>query len=240
MSDRNIVSGDEWLEARLAHLVREKEFTRLRDELTRERQQLAWVRIDKEYLFDSADGKRSLADLFVGRKQLLIYHFMFGPDWEEGCPSCSYWADNFNGIDIHLAHRYTTLLAISNTSVEKIEAYKNRMGWIFNWVSSLGSDFDQNFHVTFTQDEVDKSEMYYNYQLTKFPGSEGPGISVLFRDESGDVFHTYSCYARGLDMLNGAYHMLDLTPLGRDEEGKGNMYWLRRRDQYEDSNLVTV
>ena len=132
MSDRNIVSGGEWLEARLAHLVREKEFTRLRDELTRERQQLAWVRIDKEYLFDSADGKRSLADLFVGRKQLLIYHFMFGPDWEEGCPSCSYWADNFNGIDIHLAHRYTTLLAISNTSVEKIEAYKNRMGWIFN------------------------------------------------------------------------------------------------------------
>ena len=234
MSDRNIVSRDEWLEARLAHLAREKEFTRLRDELTRERQELPWVKVDKEYHFDSANGKLQLADLFGGKKQLLIYHFMFGPDWEEGCPSCSYWADNFNGIDIHLAHRDTTLLAISNTSVEKIEGYKKRMGWTFNWVSSSGSDFNRDFHVTFTQDEVDKGEMYYNYHLTKFPSPEGPGISVLFRDESGDIFHTYSCYARGLDMLNGAYHMLDLTPLGRDEEGKGNMYWLRRRDQYED------
>jgi predicted dithiol-disulfide oxidoreductase (DUF899 family) len=234
MPDRNVVSRDEWLEARLAHLTREKEFTRLRDELTRERQQLPWVKMDKEYTFDSAGEKLSLADLFAGRKQLLIYHFMYGPDWDEGCPSCSFWADNYNGIDIHLAHRETTLLAISNTSVENIEAYKKRMGWTFEWVSSLGSDFNRDFHVTFTADEVAKGEMYYNYRHTNFPSTEGPGISVLFRDDAGDIFHTYSCYARGLDMLNGAYHLLDLTPLGRDEEGKGNMHWLRRRDQYED------
>jgi len=234
MSDKNIVSRDEWLAARKAHLVREKEFTRMRDELTRERQQLPWVKIDKDYVFESADGKESLADLFAGKKQLVIYHFMFGPDWEEGCPSCSFWADNYNGIDIHLAHRDTTLLAISNTSLEKIAVYRKRMGWTFKWVSSLGSDFNRDFHVTFTQDELDNGEMYYNYHMTKFPSTEGPGISVLYRDQSGDIYHSYSCYARGLDMLNGAYHMLDLTPLGRDEAGKGNMYWLRRRDQYED------
>ncbi len=159
MSDRNILSREEWLKARIAHLAREKEFTRLRDELTRERQQLPWVRMEKEYEFDSAAGKVSLADLFAGRKQLLIYHFMFGPDWEEGCPSCSYWADNYNGIDIHLAHRDTTLLAISNTSLEKIDAYRNRMGWTFQWVSSLDSDFNRDFHVLFTQDEVDNEPL---------------------------------------------------------------------------------
>ena len=234
MSNNEIVSRDDWLEARKDLLASEKEFTRLRDELTRKRQQLPWVRSDKEYVFEGPGGGESLADLFAGRKQLLIYHFMFGPDWEEGCPSCSFWADNYEGIDIHLAHRDTTLLAISNTSVQKIEEYRKRMGWKFKWVSSLGSDFNREFHVTFTQDEVDNGEMYYNYHMTKFPSSEGPGISVLYRDDSGDIYHTYSCYARGLDMLNGAYHMLDLTPIGRNETGKGNMYWLRRRDQYDD------
>jgi len=234
MPDRNIVSQDEWLKARLAHLEREKAFTRLRDELTRERQQLPWVRIDKAYEFDSDVGRQSLADLFDGRRQLLIYHFMFGPDWEEGCPSCSFWADNFNGIDVHLAHRDTTLLAVSNTSMEKIAAYRQRMGWSFRWVSSLGSDFNRDFHVSFAPDEVERGEMYYNFRTTRFPASEAPGISVLFRDDDGGIFHTYSCFARGLDMLNGAYHMLDLTPLGRDEEGKGNMYWLKRRDRYAD------
>jgi len=233
MPQRNIVSEEAWLEARKAHLAKEKEFTRLRDELTRERQQLPWVKVDKEYIFEGPYGKESLADLFDGKKQLLIYHFMFGPDWEEGCPSCSFWADNFNGIDIHLAHRDTTLLAISNTSPEKIEGYKKRMGWTFKWVSSLGSDFNKDLHVTFSQDEIDNSEMYYNYRITQFQSLETPGISVFYKDETGDIFHTYSCYARGLDMLNGAYHMMDLTPLGRDEEKKENMYWLRRRDQYD-------
>ena len=188
MSNNKIVSRDDWLEARKALLASEKEFTRLRDELTKQRRQLPWVEISKDY----------------------------------------------EGIDIHLAHRDTTLLAISNTSVQKIEEYRKRMGWTVKWVSSLGSDFNRDFHVTFTQDEMDNGEMYYNYHMTKFPSSEGPGISVLYRDDSGDIYHTYSCYARGLDMLNGAYHMLDLTPIGRNETNKGNMYWLRRRDQYDD------
>ncbi len=234
MKDHKVVSRDEWLEARIAFLAKEKEFTRLRDELTRERQKLPWVRIEKEYEFRGAGGKETLADLFGGRRQLLIYHFMFGPDWEEGCPSCSFWADNYNGIDIHLAHRDISLVAISNTAFEKLDAYRKRMGWTFKWVSSLGSDFNRDFQVTFTPEEVEKGETYYNYSVTSFPSSEAPGFSVLYRDDAGDIYHTYSCYARGLDMLNGAYHMIDLTPIGRDEAEKGNMHWLRRRDRYED------
>ncbi len=236
MTNRNVVSNEEWIEARKELLAKEKEFTRLRDELTAKRQQLPWRRVEKGYEFAGPNGKESLADLFGGRKQLLVYHFMFGPDWEEGCPSCSFWADNYNGIDVHLAHRDTTLLAISNTSLDKIDNYRKRMGWTFRWVSSLGSDFNRDFKVTFTPEEMEKGEMYYNFEVTKFPASEGPGFSVFYKDDSGDIFHTYSTYARGLDMLNGTYHMLDLTPLGRDEKGGGkhNMYWLRRRDQYDD------
>lgn len=236
MTDHNIVSDEEWLAARTELLAREKEFNQLRDQLTAQRQQMPWRKVEKDYRFDTAGGARSLADLFADRKQLLVYHFMFGPDWEEGCPSCSFWADNYNGIDVHLAHRDTTLLAISNTSLDNINEYETRMGWTFDWVSSLGSDFNRDFGVTFTEEEMRKGEMQYNYQTTNFPASEGPGISVFSRDESNTVFHTYSTYARGLDMLNGAYHLLDLTPIGRNEKGddKHNMYWLRRRDQYED------
>ena len=231
-----VVADDEWLAARQALLAKEKRFTQLRDELTTERQAMPWREVQKDYKFEGENGTLSLADLFADKKQLLVYHFMFGPDWEEGCPSCSFWADNYNGIDVHLAHRDTTLLAIANTSVAKIAAYKKRMGWSFNWVSALGSEFNKDFNVTFSQEEMDKGEMYYNFHLTNFPASEAPGISVFCRDESGNIFHTYSTYARGLDMLNGAYHMLDLTPLGRDEKGEGkhNMYWLRRRDSYDD------
>ncbi len=233
MSRQKTVSRDEWLEARKAHLVREKEFTRLRDQLTRERQALPRVLVDKEYEFETTSGRQSLGDLFDGKKQLLVYHFMFGPDWDEGCPSCSFWADNFNGIDIHLAHRDTTLIAISNTDLDRIEAYRKRMGWTFKWVSSLGSDFNRDYQVTFTPDEVEKGELYYNYEMTSFPSTEGPGMSVFYRDDDGRIYHTYSCYARGLDMLNGAYHMIDLTPICRNEK-KVNMYWLCRRDQYDD------
>jgi len=232
MADRQAVSKEAWLEARQALLEKEKEFTRLRDELSAERRQLPWVKIDKEYKFNGPGGEESLSDLFAGKKQLVVYHFMYGPDWQEGCPSCSFWADNYNGIDVHLAHRDTTLLAISNTSLDNIDQYRNRMGWSFKWVSSLGSDFNRDFNVTFTDEEMDKGEMYYNYRVTKFPASEGPGVSVFFKDDSGDIYHTYSTYARGLDILNGAYNMLDLTPLGRHENGKG-MAWLRRRDRYE-------
>jgi predicted dithiol-disulfide oxidoreductase (DUF899 family) len=236
MTDKNIVSDDEWLEARQTLLQKEKEFTRLRDELTAARQKMPWRRIDKDYGFSGPDGNESLAELFAGKKQLIVYHFMFGPDWQEGCPSCSFWADNYNGVDVHLAHRDTTLLAISNTSFDKLEAYRQRMGWTFKWVSSLDSDFNRDFDVSFTSDEVENGEMYYNYSQTRFPASEAPGFSVFYKDDSGEIFHTYSTYARGLDLMNGAYNMLDLTPIGRNEQGDGkhNMYWLRRRDQYED------
>lgn len=233
MTDHKVVSKEDWLDARLALLDKEKEFTRLRDELAAERRRLPWVMIEKDYVFDGPDGKESLSDLFAGRKQLLVYHFMYGPDWEEGCPSCSFWADNYNGLDVHLAHRDTTLLAISNTSLDKIDAYKERMGWTFKWVSSMDNDFNRDFNVTFTPDEMDKGEMYYNFRTTHFPASEAPGVSAFIKDDDGNVYHTYSTYARGLDILNSAYNMLDLTALGRHEDGKG-MFWLRRKDQYED------
>ena len=233
MTDHKVVPKEDWITARKALLDKEKEFTRLRDELAAERRGLPWNRVEKEYVFEGPDGSESLADLFGGKRQLLVYHFMYGPDWEEGCPSCSFWADNFNGVDVHLAHRDTTLLAISNTSVDKIEAYRKRMGWSFKWVSSMGTDFNRDFHVTFTPDEMNAGTMYYNYRETNFPATEGPGMSAFYMDDDGSIYHTYSTYARGLDILNGAYNMLDLTALGRHEDGKG-MYWLKRKDQYED------
>jgi predicted dithiol-disulfide oxidoreductase (DUF899 family) len=233
MTDHRVVSREDWLTARAALLDKEKEFTRLRDELAVERRRLPWEAVGKDYEFDGPDGKESLSDLFAGRKQLIVYHFMFGPDWDEGCASCSFWADNFNGIDVHLAHRDTTLIAASNTPLDKINAYRQRMGWSFKWVSSLGNGFNRDYFVSFTEDELARGEMYYNYRMTSFPVSEAPGLSAFYRDEHGSVYHTYSTYARGLDILNGAYNMLDLTALGRHEDGEG-MSWLRRRDQYED------
>jgi predicted dithiol-disulfide oxidoreductase (DUF899 family) len=230
-----VVSREEWLAARKAHLDREKEFTRLRDQLSRERRELPWVKVDKDYQFEGPDGKESLSDLFAGRSQLIVYHFMYGHDWKEGCPSCSFWADNFNGIDVHLAHRDTTLLAISSASWEALEAYKKRMGWSFKWVSSQGSGFNHDYQVTSSAEEIESGQIYYNYRWGADHGQERPGISVFYKDENGDIFHTYSTYARGLDMLNGAYHFLDLTPKGRDEADlPWNMAWVRRRDQYED------
>ena len=232
MNNRKIVSREDWLEARKTHLEKEKELTRLRDELSRQRRELPWVRVDKPYTFEGPEGQQSLADLFADRSQLIVQHFMFGPDWEEGCPSCSFWADNLNGVDIHLAHRDTSLVMVSNAPFEKLDRYSQRMGWTLKWVSSLGNDFNRDFHVSFTEEETRRGEMYYNYHMTRFSSSEGPGASVFYQDEQGGVFHTYSCYARGLDMLNGAYHYIDLTPKGRDEAA-GNMHWLRRRDQYD-------
>ena len=203
--------------------------------MSRQRRELPWVKVEKEYLFEGPDGKQTLSDLFEGRSQLIIYHFMYGPEWEEGCPSCSFWADNFNGIDIHLKHRDISLLAVSRAKHDTLEAYKKRMGWGFKWVSSNGSDFNQDYQVSFTPDEMEKGEVLYNYRITSFPSEEAPGISVFYKDPQGDVFHTYSCYSRGLDMLNGAYHYMDLAPKGRDENDMSfTMAWLRRHDQYED------
>lgn len=233
MKNHKVVSSEEWFAARRDHLAKEKEFTRLRDQLSRERRELPWVKVEKEYVFDGPDGKESLSDLFDDRSQLIIYHFMYGPDWEEGCPSCSFWADNFNGIDIHLKHRDISLVAVSRAKLDTLEAYKQRMGWSFKWVSSFGSDFNQDYHVSFTPDEMEKGEMFYNFGITKFPSEEAPGISVFIKNEQGEVFHTYSCYARGLDMLNGAYHYMDLAPKGRDEDDLPyTMAWLNRHDQY--------
>ncbi len=235
MQNQKVVSKEDWLVARREHLAKEKEFTRLRDQLSQERRELPWVKVEKEYSFDGPNGKKSLLDLFDGRSQLIVYHFMYGPDWEEGCPSCSFWADNFNGIVVHLNHRDINLVAVSRAPLDKLEAYKRRMGWSFQWVSSFGNDFNRDYHVSFTPDEMQKGEMYYNFRVGKFPSSEAPGISVFYKNEQGEVFHTYSCYARGLDMLNGAYHYMDLAPKGRDEGALPySMAWLRRHDQYKD------
>ncbi len=234
MNNHKVVSREEWLAARKKHLAKEKKFIRLRDQLSQERRELPWVKVEKEYLFDGPNGKETLLDLFESRRQLIIYHFMYGPEWEEGCPSCSFWVDNFNGIGVHLNHRDITLVAVSRARLETLQAYKKRMAWTFKWVSSFGSDFNRDYHVSFTPDEMKKGEMYYNFGITKFPSEEGPGISVFYKSEQGDVFHTYSCYARGLDMLNGAYHYMDLVPKGRDEDDLPySMVWLRRHDQYE-------
>jgi predicted dithiol-disulfide oxidoreductase (DUF899 family) len=230
MTTPRIVSQEEWLEARKAHLAKEKEFTRARDELARHRRELPWVKVDKPYTFDAAEGRVSLGDLFGGNGQLLIYHFMMGPDWEEGCPSCSFWADNYNGVDVHLAHRDTALVAVSRAPLAKIDAYKKRMGWTFRWVSSAGSDFNFDYDASF---EPDEEGLRYNFGTIKPFGEETPGISAFRRGDGGAIYHTYSTYARGLDMLNGAYHLLDLTSKGRDEqELPWPMAWVKRHDRY--------
>ncbi len=235
MQAHPVVSREEWLSARKEHLAKEKEFTRLRDQLSQSRRELPWVKIEKEYQFHSSQGEETLSDLFEGRSQLIVYHFMYGSEWEEGCPSCSFWADNFNGTSIHLNHRDITLIAVSRAKLETLEAYRQRMGWNFKWVSSFGSDFNADFHVSFTPEEMEKGEMFYNFRVGQFPSDEAPGISVFYKNEQGETFHTYSCYSRGLDMMNGAYHFMDLAPKGRDEDSLPyTMAWLRRRDQYED------
>jgi predicted dithiol-disulfide oxidoreductase (DUF899 family) len=228
-----VVSKDKWLKARLELLAAEKEFTRQRDALTRRRMAMPWERVEKTYRFEGPTGPPSLTDLFDGRSQLIAYHFMFGPDWEEGCKSCSFWADNFNGIPIHLNHRDVTLIAVSRAPFASISAYKKRMGWNLPWVSSYGSDFNFDYHASFTPEQIAEGKACYNYEARSHALSEEVGISVFYRNEKDEVFHTYSCYSRGVDMLNGAYHYLDLVPKGRDEGGlKYPMEWVRRHDQY--------
>jgi len=234
MDSHNIVSREQWLDARTRLLAREKEFTRARDRLSQERRELPWVRVDKTYMFDGPQGKESLADLFAGRSQLVVYHFMFAPDWEAGCKSCSFWADNFERNVVHLAHRDVTLIAVSRAPMSKLESFKRRMGWTFKWVSSADGDFNFDYHVSFTPDSLAGGEASYNYAPRTTSLTELPGISVFYKDADGSIFHTYSCYARGLDMMNAAYHYLDLVPKGRDEADLGHpMAWLRHRDSYE-------
>ena len=230
-----VVPPEEWLKARKDLLEKEKAFTKLRDEISADRRALPWVKIEKTYRFDTPHGIQTLSDLFNGRSQLFVHHFMFNPSWDEGCPSCSFWADGYNGTDIHLAHRDITLVAISRAPLEKLEAYKKRMGWTFNWVSSGNSEFNYDYRVSFTPEQREKKDVVYNYAPSEFPGDDLPGASVYFKDETGDVYHTYSVYARGLDILNATYHHMDMTPKGRDEDGLPHtMAWLRRHDRYED------
>lgn len=235
MPSHKVVSREEWLEARRAHLAKEKDFTRLRDEVSRQRRELPWVRVEKRDVFDGPGGKETLADLFGGRSQLIVYHFMFGPGWEQGCPSCSFLSDHIDGALVHLAHRDVTLVAVSRAPLSQIEAFKKRMGWRFKWVSSSGSDFNYDYHVSFTKEEMAKGKVYYNYDLREFGSEEAPGTSVFYKDGTGAIFHTYSSYARGLDMLVGAYNYLDLVPKGRDEaELPWTMAWVRHHDRYDD------
>jgi predicted dithiol-disulfide oxidoreductase (DUF899 family) len=227
-----IVSEPEWLAARQQLLAKEKEFTRQRDELSRQRRELPWVRIAKNYVFDGPNGQETLADLFEGRSQLVVYHFMLGPGWEEGCKSCSYLADHFDGANLHLPNRDVTFVVISRAPSSEIERFKKRMGWRFKWVSSNGNDFNFDYHVSFTKAELAKEKVNYNYEMQEFPIEEAPGLSVFRKNEDGAIFHTYSTYGRGLDTLIGTYNLLDLVPKGRDEDPESTMSWVRHHDRY--------
>ncbi len=234
-----VVPPAEWLAARRELLRKEKEFTRLRDELSRQRRALPRERVEKNYSFDGANGKETLANLFGGRSQLIVYHFMFGPGWKEGCPSCSFLADTFDGAAVHLAQRDVSFVAISRATLPEIEGFKKRMGWQFKWVSSFGNEFNYAYHVSFSKEERVDGKVYYNYGTREFPAEEGPGTSVFYKDEAGEIFHTYSSYARGLDPMLSAYNWLDLTPKGRDEEGLAfPMAWVRHHDKYVDAQVV--
>ena len=236
MTDTNhpVVSREEWLAARIAFLAKEKEFTRLRDELGRQRRALPWVKVDKPYVFDGPAGKETLADLFGKRSQLVVYHFMFSPDWDAGCKSCSFWADNFNGIGVHLAARDVSMVAISHAPLAKLAAFQKRMGWGFKWLSSFGSDFNFDYGVSFTPEMLRGEGAPYNYTKRETRQTELPGVSVFAKTPDG-VFHTYSTYTRGIDLLNAAYNYLDLVPKGRDEDALDfTQAWVRYHDAYED------
>lgn len=235
MKAPKVVGREEWLDARLDLLAKEKAFDKERDALTLSRRDMPWERVETEYVFDCPGGKESLSELFAGCSQLIVYHFMYHPDWgDQPCRSCSFWADNFNGIDAHLRARDVSFLAISKAKLSQIEAYRKRMGWSFRWVSSFGNDFNRDFNVSFSEEEVKNERGYYNYKERRVPRREMQGLSVFAKDDSGRIYHTYSSYGRGVDMINGAYHLLDRVPKGRDEDDlPWTQAWLKRRDEYE-------
>jgi predicted dithiol-disulfide oxidoreductase (DUF899 family) len=233
MTDHQVVSADEWIDARRQLLAKEKNFLRLRDELSRERRELPWERVAKSYVFDGAVGRETLADLFEGRSQLIVYHFMFSPDAENGCKSCSFWADSYNGIIPHLNQRDVSFAAVSRAPLPKLQAFAARLGWSFKWVSSGNNDFNYDYHVSFRPEDVSHGTATYNYADYSQSMPDLPGFSVFFKDTGGDIFHTYSTYSRGLDPMNVAYQLLDLVPKGRDEAGLPySMAWLKLHDQY--------
>ena len=233
-SQHPVVSREQWLAHRHELLAREKALTRQLDELGRARRALPWVRIDQPYVFDTPQGPRALAELFEGRRQLLVQHFMLGPGWEEGCPSCSFMADHHDAARPHLAQRDVTLLVVSRAPLAEIERFRRRMGWRFPWVSSHGSSFNRDFGVSFAPEDVARGAVAYNYAVMPFPQAEAPGISVFWRDDDGGVFHTYSCYGRGVEVMMGTYPLLDLVPRGRDEDTLPyTMAWVRHHDRYD-------
>jgi predicted dithiol-disulfide oxidoreductase (DUF899 family) len=227
-----IVSHDQWIAARTKLLKKEKAFTRARDELARMRRALPWERVEKSYAFEGPDGKETLAQLFGGRSQLFVYHFMFAPGDKEGCPICSFWADHYDGAGLHLPQRDVSFVVVSRAPFAAIERFKQRMGWRFKWVSSGNSDFNYDLGVSFTPEQVKRSRVFYNYETTDFAMPDREGASVFYRDAEGAVFHTYSCYARGIDLLNGTYNVLDLVPKGRDEDPDEPVSWVRHHDRY--------
>lgn len=231
------VSPEQWLAARRELLRQEKEFTRQRDQLSQRRRELPWVKIDKPYVFDSPGGKVTLADLFEGRSQLMVQHFMLGSGWEEGCKSCSFMMDHFNPTVPHLNARDVSFAAISHAPLAEILPFKNRMGWSVNWVSAHGTDFNQDYHVSFTGEELARGKVYYNFGLQEFPVEEAPGISVFARDAAGAVYHTYSTYGRGVEAVMTTYDLLDLVPKGRNEDPEATMSWVRHHDRYEHATV---
>ncbi|HSP15389.1 MAG TPA: thioredoxin family protein [Thermoanaerobaculia bacterium] len=238
MSDvqgHRVVSHDEWMKARTAFLAKEKEFTRQRDALSRSRRELPWERVEKNYVFEGPEGTETLSDLFAGRSQLIIYQFMFSSGSKQGCPHCSFWADNFNDIIIHLNHRDVTMIAVSRATLAAIEAFRKRMGWSFKWLSSNGTDYNYDFQASFTPEALKSGKAVYNFGTMDPGGTDREGVSVFYKDEKGAIFHTYSAYARGIDMFNTAYHYLDIAPKGRDEEKlEFTQAWVRHHDRYED------
>ena len=233
LENHPVVSRDHWIAARKALLARERELTHLRDQIARERRALPWVRIEKDYVFDAPEGRRTLASLFEGRRQLIVQHFILGPGWAQGCPSCSYMADHVDGMSVHLAHRDVSFVAVSRAPLAEIERFRERMGWRFKWLSSNANDFNVDFGVSFTPEQQARNEVTYNYATQPFQSEELPGISVFYKDEAGDVFHTYSTYRRGVEVMMGTYNLLDLTPAGRGERNVPyKMEWVRHHDRY--------
>lgn len=230
---RQIVSHDAWVAARKAFLLKEKEFSKLRDELAQARRDLPCELVSEDYVFEGPHGPATLSQLFEGRSQLIVYHLMFAPDWDAACPSCSFWADNFNPIIIHLNHRDTNMVAISRAPYPKLAAYETRMGWSFKWYSSADNSFNYDYGVSFLQEDLDRGQVYYNYRFSDPGVTDKEGISVFCKASDGSIYHTYSTYERGIDLMNTAYNYLDLTPKGRDEELTSMRDWLRRHDEYE-------
>lgn len=232
VEDHKVATQKEWLAARRKLLVKEKKFSKLRDELNRQRRKLPWIKVEKEYIFDGPTGRVTLADLFFGKRQLIIYHFMFGPGWKEGCPHCSFWADHYDSVNSHLGQRDTTLVVVSRAPLKEIEGFKKRMGWKFKWFSSGQTDFNFDLNVSFTPEQIESGKAVYNYAPLKMEIDEREGVSAFYKDDKGDIFHTYSSYARGIDLLNTTYNFLDLTAKGRDENPDSPQDWVDYHDKY--------